>query len=58
MTIDELVEMRLERQGVDVQSDEGAARFQEELECELERERKRLWQMPPQVVERVYGIRI
>ncbi len=58
MTIDERVEMRLERQGIDVQTDEGAARFQEELERELERERKRLWQQPPPRVERVHGIRI
>ena len=58
MSIDERIESRLERQGVDLQSDEGALRFQEELERELERERKRRWQMPPATVERVHGIRI
>jgi hypothetical protein len=58
MSRDERIEARLERQGVDVQSDEGALRFQEELERELERERKRQWQMPPAQVERVHGIRI
>ncbi|HKC62036.1 MAG TPA: hypothetical protein VKB86_00255 [Pyrinomonadaceae bacterium] len=58
MSIDERIEARLTRQGVDLQSDEGAMRFQEELERELERERKRAWQTPPQVVERVNHIRI
>ena len=58
MSIDERIEARLERQGVDLQSDEGALRFQAELERELERERKRQWQMPPAIVERVHGIRI
>ena len=52
------VEMRLEKGGVDLQSDEGAALYQDELEREIERERKRLWQMPPQTSERVNGIRI
>lgn len=58
MSIDERIEARLERQGVDLQSDEGAARYQAELEHELERERKRRWQMPPERVERINGIRI
>jgi hypothetical protein len=58
MTIDEKVEQRLVASGVDVESDEGAARFQQELEREIERERKRQWQQPPRPVERVKGIRI
>ena len=62
MSIDERIEARLEREGVDLQSDEGALRFQAELERELERERKRKFQQSPQVIarsiERVGGIRI
>lgn len=58
MTTDDRVALRLERSGEDLNSDEGARRYQEELEREIERERKRLWQMPPTPVERVHGIRI
>ncbi len=60
MTIDERVTVRLETRGVDLQSDEGAARYQEELERELERERKRRWQQaaPPRRVEKVRGITV
>lgn len=58
MTIDERVEMRLEARGVDLESDEGAALYQAEVERELERQRQRVWQQPSRPVERVHGIRI
>lgn len=39
MTIDERIQRRLEAQGIDLQSDEGAALFQQTLDAELDRQR-------------------
>lgn len=58
MTIDEKVALRLERSGIDIETDEGARLYQEHLEREIERQRKRNWHQPPPPVLRMNGIRI
>lgn len=55
---DERIALTLEESGVDIESDEGARVFQDEVERAIERERKRLWQRPPVEVERCGAIRI
>jgi hypothetical protein len=57
MTIDERIQRQLERQGVDLQSDEGAALFQQTLDAELDRQRGAV---KPQArkVQKVRGIMV
>lgn len=56
MTRDEQIEQRLAKSGHDLQSDEGARAFQQTLDRELERERKRVSE--PRNVERFRGMLI
>jgi hypothetical protein len=42
MTTDERIQRRLEAQGVDIQSDEGARQFQDELDRALDAERRQV----------------
>jgi hypothetical protein len=56
MTIDERIERKLQASGHDLQTDEGARLFQQQLERELEQQKKQA--APPRKVERVRGIMI
>lgn len=58
MTIDERLEQKLTARGVDVESDEGAYEFQQELERILEKERRKGQQMPQRQVEKLHGIMV
>lgn len=58
MSIDERLEQRLTASGHDLQTDEGARVYQEQLERELESQRRRFSQQPPRQTERLRGIQI
>lgn len=58
MTIDQRIEQKLQASGHDLQSDEGARLFQQQLERELERTRRQRPAAAPRKVERINGIMV